>query len=97
MKKIGRDWVCSDCEYDYLSDKGEKFVDEYIEENKSEYLLWWWNRFLQEDQVQLLSRLYKSYYFHDLNGEERFSEKSEFALQNEDFLGYVEGRLNEDV
>ena len=97
IKKIGSDWVCSDCEYDYLSDKGDKFVDEYIEENKSEYLLWWWSGFSQEDQIQLISRVYKSFFFHDLNGEERFSSKSEFCLQEDGFLGYVEGRLNEET
>ena len=98
IKKIGRDWVCSDCEHDYLSHKGHAFVDDYIGENQKDYYLnWWWEGFLEDEKVQLIKRIYKSYYFHDLKSEERLSDKAEFCLQDDGFPGYVEGRLNEDA
>ncbi len=98
IKKIGRDYVCGDCEAEYLAEKGDDFVESFVSEHKTEYFLkWWFDSFTDEEKTAMIKRIYDKYHYSDFSGEERFSDKSEFCLENDTFLDFVREGLNNAV
>lgn len=95
VHKIGEDLVCEDCEAEYLANRGDNFVEDFVAEHEPEYYLdWWFESFSKEDKTAMVKDIYAKYYYSDFKGEERFSDKIEFALESNIFLTFVKEQLN---
>lgn len=97
VKKIGRDYVCGDCEAEYLFAHRKPFVKPFVQEHEQEYYLdWWWSFFSDEEKTTLLKKLYEQYYhYHDWNGEERFTDQSDFCMEDSRFPDFIREGLDE--
>lgn len=94
VHKIGKDWVCEGCEYEYLMDAGAEMYEDFVSENERDfYMNYWFGELLSP--IERVAAVKMAYNILLKSKEDDAARKAAYCLQlNDDFPDWVKERLN---
>lgn len=91
-KRIGLRNVCEDCEVKYLRGYTKDYAEEFIKQDETEFLRFWWDDLSTDEQNRFLKVIFELFKWKDK--EQAHFEMISFCRESELFPEFVEEKLN---